>query len=219
MSALSRLAATLLRDAGHTPGPDTLRRVTTTLEALGTYGATDGAHPDAPPAGRLTADVDAPGFEALTALVPQVGGTAKAGREEGSGASRILAFRQQQKAASTGRKKKLSTGEADEQQAQERRARRAAAKVAVHEVDKALRDARKGAERAEGALKKAAAVTKEAEQARAELHERVEKVAAAADAAKQEARRVAVEAEDAAQAVADAERAVEKAQRELEASE
>ena len=216
LSALSRLAATLLRDAGHTPGPDTMRRVTTTLEALGTYGATYGAHPDAPPAGRLTNDVDAPGFEALAALVPQVGDTAKGGGEKGGAAPRILAFRQQSKSG-PGRKKKLSPGEAEQQQEAERRARLAAARAAIHDADTALREARKAAERAEAALRKAAAVAKDAEKARAELDARVEKLTAAADAAKQDARRVAAEAEDAAQAVEDAERALEKAKRELAA--
>ena len=69
LSELTRLAAGVLRHAGHNATPDLMRRVTTTLEALSTYGA----HPDAPPAGRLTDDVEPPGFEALAALVPRVG--------------------------------------------------------------------------------------------------------------------------------------------------
>jgi len=66
LSELSRLAAKLLEDHGHNPSPDTLRRINTTLEALSIYGSL----PDAPSAGRLTADVDPPGFESFAQLVP-----------------------------------------------------------------------------------------------------------------------------------------------------
>jgi len=66
LSELSRLAAKLLADHGHNPSPDTLRRINTTLEALSIYGALR----DAPDVGRLTADVDPPGFESLAQLVP-----------------------------------------------------------------------------------------------------------------------------------------------------
>src|SRR6185436_16215755 len=38
LSALTRLAAAVLNDSGHSLTPDTMRRITTTLEALGTYG-------------------------------------------------------------------------------------------------------------------------------------------------------------------------------------
>src|SRR6266581_1129416 len=69
LSGLSRLAGALLRDAGHSTTPDTIRRITTTLEALSTYSSLS----DAPTPGRLTADVDPPGFESLAALIPEVG--------------------------------------------------------------------------------------------------------------------------------------------------
>jgi len=200
LSTLTRLAADLLREAGHTPGPDVMRRVTTTLEAL----ASSGTHPDAPAAGRLTSDVEAPGFEALAALVPQVGRASTHTAEP-----RVLAFRNTK--PSGAHKKKLSPEEARRQEAAEQRAQRAAAKAAVHEAEKALRDARKVAERAEAALKKAAANAKDADKAKAEIEARYEKLTAAADAARQNARRIASEAEDAAQAVEDAERALEKA--------
>src|SRR5882672_9446619 len=69
LGELTKTAGEILGDAGHPHSPDTMRRIMTTLEALATYGE----HPDAPPAGRLTADVDPPGFEALAALVPRSG--------------------------------------------------------------------------------------------------------------------------------------------------
>jgi hypothetical protein len=67
----------------------------------------------------------------------------------------------------------------------------------------------------EGALRKAAARAKVTEKAKAALETRFEKVSADADAARQEARRVASLAEEAAQALQDAERAVEKARQDL----
>src|SRR5262249_45008010 len=66
LSDLSRLAAELLREAGHSPTPETTRRIATTLEALSTGSSSSNA---APP-GRLTDDIGAPGFEALTAFIP-----------------------------------------------------------------------------------------------------------------------------------------------------
>src|SRR5687767_10506813 len=69
LSVLMKHASAILRDSGHNPSPDMSRRMTTTLEALATYGETPGA----PRAGRLTDDLDPPGFEALAALVPRGG--------------------------------------------------------------------------------------------------------------------------------------------------
>ena len=39
LSELSQATTALLREAGHTPSPDLMRRITTTLEALATYGS------------------------------------------------------------------------------------------------------------------------------------------------------------------------------------
>jgi len=66
LADLTRLAATVLRDGGHNPAPDTLRRITATLEAISAYAAM----PDGPRAGRLTHDIDPPGFDALASLMP-----------------------------------------------------------------------------------------------------------------------------------------------------
>jgi hypothetical protein len=202
LSTLSTLAAALLEQGGHSAGPDTMRRVMTTLEALSSFGT----HPDAPVAGRLTADVDAPGFEALAALVPQSGRSSARGGEP-----RVLTFKQKPKPS----KARLSPEEARQQEAAERKAEQAAAKAAVQDAEKTLRAARRGAEQAEAALKKAAAAAKQAEKDKREIEARYEKVTRAADEARQEARRVAAQAEEAAQAVEDAERALEKARREL----
>jgi hypothetical protein len=68
LASLLRLAEGLLRDAGHNPSLDITRRITGTLEALSTYSGLS----DAPRPGRLTADVEPPGFESLAALIPRV---------------------------------------------------------------------------------------------------------------------------------------------------
>lgn len=204
LQTLSRLAATVLRDSDHPATPDMMRRITTTLEALASYAGV----PEAPAAGRLTADVDPPGFEALAALVPQIGRASSK-----TGATRLLTFQPKKPATAH---KKLSPDAKRKQQEEEQRAQRAAARVALQEAEKTLTEARRDAERAEAALKKAAASAREADKAKAEIEARYEKLAAAAEAARLEARRVAAEAEDAAQAVEDAERAVKKATSELE---
>src|SRR5882724_5363509 len=66
LSHLSDLATALLRSAGHNPTPETIHRITTTLEAMSAYATL----PDASRPGRLTNDVDPPGFESLALLIP-----------------------------------------------------------------------------------------------------------------------------------------------------
>ena len=63
---LVRRATALLSDAGHSASPETIRRISTTLEAISVYALL----PEGPAPGRLTADVDPPGFDALAALIP-----------------------------------------------------------------------------------------------------------------------------------------------------
>jgi hypothetical protein len=202
LADLARRAAELLREAGHPPSPDLTRRITTTLEALATYGNQEGG----PRAGRLTADVDPPGFEALSALVPQSKG------KRVSGPSRVIPFRQPAKAT---RAKKLSPEARKKQEEEERSARRKAAMAALHEAERTLREAQKALAQREGELRKAAERAKLTETAKAELEKRLEKATAEADAARQDARRVASAAEDAAQAVQDAERAVDRAKQDV----
>jgi hypothetical protein len=206
LSELTKLAADVLRDAGHNASPEMMRRITTTLEALATYGAgTDG-----PTAGRLSDDVDPPGFEALAALVP----SRRGGRTGDDAGRRVIPFK---RAPAPALPTKKATGEeALREREQERKRQVAAAKSAVHDADRTLKAARKAAEQAEAALKKAAARAKEAETVKKELEQRLEKAAAESDQARQDARRIASEAESAAQEVEDAERALEKAQHELD---
>ena len=203
LSELSKLADRTLTEAGHNPTPDTMRRVTTTLEALSTFGAL----PDAPPAGRLQDDVDPPGFETLAALVPRVGG----GRESAAGPTRVLPFRQETRPAKPAKRKPGTAEEERKREAEERRERIAAAKAAVQEAERTLRDVRKAAEAAEAALKKVAARAKEADKEKEAAERRLEQATAEADAARKQARKTAADAEDAAQAVDEAERALAQA--------
>jgi hypothetical protein len=190
LSDLVKRATDILQENGHAASPDAARRITTTLEALATWGTTPGA----PQAGRLTDDIDPPGFEALAALVPRPGG----GKSEAE-VTRVLQFRQEERA----RKKAKKTAE-------DVAALRAKAREDLRAAEKALRDAQKEAEQAETALKKAAAAAKAAEQEKADIEVRYEKAQAAAHEAARDARRVAQEAEGAAQAVTEAEQAVER---------
>lgn len=206
VSELSTRAAALLRDAGHPPTPDLTRRITTTLEALAAYGS----QPSAPPAGRLTGDVDPPGFDALAALVPR-----KGGRARGTEPSRVIPFRQR---TAPGPTKKLDAAGKKRQREEDRKAQRAAAAAALLDAERTLRDARKAAAQAEAALRRAAARAKVAEQQKAALEKRFEKVAADADGVRQDARRVASAAEEAAQAVTDAEEQVKTLKSKLESN-
>lgn len=203
LSELSAGAAELLRQAGSSATPDTMRRITTTLEALSTYAGL----PDAPRPGRLTDDVQPPGFETLAALVPRLAG------ERTPGPTRVLPF-QQKTTARRGASKK-SGADDETTRAAERKERAAAARAAVTAAERTLRAARKAAHRAEEELKKAAARAKEAEQEKVLAEQQLEQAAAAAEAARKNARAVAAQAEEAAQEVSDAERALEKATTEL----
>jgi len=207
LSTLAKLAAETLRTAGNNPAPDTIRRITSTLEALSTLGGSA----DGPQAGRLVDDVDPPGFETLAALVPRTGD----GDQAAGGPSRVLTFRQQKRVAKPPPRMQESTEEGRRRAEEERRERLKQAKAAVQDAERELRAARKAAEQAEGALKKAAQQTKEAERERIEAERRLEKASAAVDEARQQARKTAAAAEEAAQAVEDAERVLDKAKKEL----
>jgi flagellar biosynthesis GTPase FlhF len=210
LTALTKHAADILRGSGHAATPDTMRRIMTTLEALATYGTSEGA----PAAGRLTDDLDPPGFEALAALVPRDGGSKPEGEP-----SRVLQFRQETRKprAQTGRRAKLDPEEEARRREEELNARRAAAREAVQAAEQAVQEARATVEQAEAALKQAAAKAKAAEQEKAEAEQRLEQATAAATEATREARAVARQAEEAAQAVSDAERELERARQALDA--
>lgn len=68
MDVLVAAAADLLKEAGQAPSLENRQRLVSTLDALATYGTGEAA----PRIGRLTKDVDPPGFGALAALLPAV---------------------------------------------------------------------------------------------------------------------------------------------------
>ncbi|HEV8366578.1 MAG TPA: hypothetical protein VGQ39_01385 [Pyrinomonadaceae bacterium] len=206
LSNLSDLATDLLRDAGHNPTPETLRRITTTLEAMSAYASLlDGPRP-----GRLTHDVDPPGFESLGSLMPSAG--VRELREE---PAQVTSSQKSGPAARSTSRKVDAT--ADLRQLEKtRQASRAAAKVSLQDAKRVLIEARARAQRLEAAQKKANAEAKEAEKQRREAEERFERTKAVSEEADRRARSVAIEVEEAATAVHDARRSVEEASKELE---
>jgi hypothetical protein len=191
LAGLSELATELLQDAGHNPSQDTLRRVTTTLEALSAYALL----PDGPTPGRLTQDVDPPSFELLASLIS-------------GGASPVAA----EPSART--KSAIKSKTADTRQL--RQAKIAEAKVLLQEAKKSLADARAKAQSSEAAQKKASADAKETEKQKRTVEERLVRATAVAEAAALRAQSANEQAAEAAQAVEEAKRAVDAATRELE---
>jgi hypothetical protein len=205
LSHLSDLATALLRDAGSSPTPETVHRIITTLEAMSAYAS----FPDAQRPGRLTRDVDPPGFESFASLIPGAGTTKM--KEE---PVRVTSSQKSDRAACTRRKPESAS---DTSQFEEtRQAKIAAAKVSLQEAKSSLIEARARAQSLEAAQKKANADVKEAEKRRRETEERFEKARVASEEAVRRARSIAAEAEGAAKAVEGAKRAVEKVSKELE---
>ena len=167
LSHLSDLATVLLREAGHNPTPDTIHRITTTLEALSAHATLS----DGPTPGRLSEDVDPPSFASLGALISGIPGIDTAKRNEeltrvtpsqksGSAAAKTRQVTQ------TGNARKVSEDE------ETRRAAIAAAKVSLQEARRSLTEAQRRAQRSEAAQKKAHAEAKnaDAEARQAEKH-------------------------------------------------
>jgi hypothetical protein len=159
-SALLTKASAILEEAGHAASPDTMRRVSATLESLAAWGDMEGV----PNAGRLTADLDPPGFDTLAALM---GGK--------NLAEKVLLFRAPKSV-------------------EDPAAARARLHEAVKAAEKALREAHRDAERAESALAKtnarAAAVEKQKQEIEARHAEAKEAVRLAASVAKKAAQAV-----------------------------
>lgn len=206
---LSELAESLLSDAGHSPSPDTIRRVTTTLEAVSAHASAS----DGPTLGRLSQDVDPPGFELLASFVSD------------AGAAKVTPARASQKApvpaTSSPKKAARDTHQVDEkreaeEKRKERQVRIAAAKLSVQAAKRSLVAARARDQSLDAAQKKANAEAKEAEKRKREAEDRLKHASAAYEQAAERARSVAEEAAAAADAVENARRTVEKETKELE---
>jgi len=214
LSNLSDLATELLRDAGHNPTPDTIHRITTTLEALSAYATLS----DGPTPGRLTQDVDPPGFGSLASMM--VGSTTKPPELK-----KVTLSQEPGKAETKTSQRTSSTVDVHKgRQAEEtRRARIAAAKATLQEAKRSLTEAQRKSQRLEASQKKASAEAKEAdvktrqtEKQLREAEERYKKASAASQEAAHQVQRVTAEAKEAAKAVEDANRTTEKATKELE---
>lgn len=216
LTDLTDLATSLLQDAGHTPSLETIRRITTTLEGLSVYAARS----DGPRSGRLTNDVDPPGFESLASFVPGMksvptalaGGSASAKQKQKyppatAGGTDLTTTNTRRKVAHDG----------DDRRVEEtRKAKIAAAKVSLQDAKRSLTKARARAKSLEAAQKKADAEAKKTEQHRRDVEASLAKAKAASDDAAQRARSVAVEVEEAENAVEEAERTVEATSKEIE---
>jgi len=200
LTHLSDLATTLLREAGHNPTVETIRRVTTTLEALSSYAGVEGG----PTPGHLTQDVDPPGFETLASMIP-IGRTAKANQD-------ITSNKTSQKAASKAR----SDVQKNRQLEATRQAKIAAAKLSLQTAKKSLAEDRAELQRLESAQKKASAEAQNAQKHRREAEERLKHARLVAEQAVKRASGIAEEARDAAKAIEGANRSVAQATKELE---
>jgi hypothetical protein len=210
LNELSRRAVVFLSQEGHGSNPDVLRRVTLDLEGL----AAREPLPDGPQLGRLTSDVDAPGFEALAALVPKAAGSpSRSATDGGTQPSRVLSFIHRRPAAAA--EAKGGGTRRDELRKEQEKARMAAAKQALKLAEKNLVAAKRAAAKSEAAMKAAAGRVKDAERVRQQAEKELEKAAAVADTARLAARRSASDAADAAQALDDAERALAQARARL----
>jgi hypothetical protein len=205
LAHLSDLATSLLHDAGHNPSLDTIRRVTTTLEAVSALASL----PDGPTLGRLTQDVDPPGFESLTSLFAGTGTT------KTKESTRVTPSQK----SGTGSTKTRHTATPDREvreREETRQARIGAAKLSLQAAKRSLTEARAKTQRLDAAQKKAYAEAKEADKLRREAEERFKKSSAASEDAAQRAQSIAAEAREAAKAVEDAKRTIEKETKELE---
>ncbi|HUR82603.1 MAG TPA: hypothetical protein VM733_17720 [Thermoanaerobaculia bacterium] len=161
-TALLTKASAILEEGGHAASADSMRRVSATLESLAAWGHVEGV----PKAGRLTADLDPPGFDTLAALM--------SGKK--LEAAKVLLFRAPKPVEDSS-------------------AMRARLHEAMQAAEKALRDAHRDAERAESALRKAdaraAAVEKQKQAIEARYAEAKEEVRLASSEAKKTAQAVA----------------------------
>ncbi len=178
MTALRDRASAILSEAGHAASPDAMRRVSATLESLAVWGHTDGI----PKPGRLTADLDPPGFDTLAALM---------GRQPLEPA-KVLLFRAPKPVEDPA----------------ETRAR---AREDVQAAERALREARREAERSEAAMTKANARAAAVEKQKLEIEARYAEAKEAARLASSEAKKSAQAVAEAERSLAKAKAALDRA--------
>jgi hypothetical protein len=203
LNHLSDLAAILLSRAGHNPSLETLRRIATTLEAMSAYAAL----PDDQAAGRLTKDLDPPGFESLAPFIRAVP-TTRQPDAAARGAS-------SSKSVSTTKKPQPATNETRRDE-DSRQARLAAAKASLQNAKKSLVDARAKAQTLTAEQKKADAAVKNLEKEKREAEQRFKAASTASTEAAVRAQNLALELARAKKGLTEAEHVVESASKELE---
>jgi hypothetical protein len=191
MAELARIAADILREGSHNATRDLMRRVTSTLEALSSYGSLPGA----PAAGRLTDDLEPPGFEAVAGLLPA---------SEKRGAQIQMRLPHAQPAVK-------QVGTAARRDDAQRKSLIAAAKAAAREAQRNLGAARKQAERAAAKVEPAEKRAREIEGQRAKMEKQLARLSLEAKTAQADASEAAANATEARQAAEEAERALELA--------
>jgi type IV secretory pathway VirB10-like protein len=206
LSNLSDLATEILRDAGHNPSLDTLRRITATLEALSASTTSEGPMP-----GRLTQDVDPPGFDSFGSFTPSPVTTKRAAEPPRPGPPK-------KSVAAPKESQPKTTAAVEAKRREQRQARINAAKASLQNAKKALTAAQAQAKSLEAAQKRAEAAAKEAEKQRRQVEERLKKATAASEEAAERVQSIADELNEATTILAKAKRAVDQATRELEAS-
>ena len=202
LSDLEELAADLLRSEGHNPTLDMLRRITTTLEALSAYDSS----PEAPKFGRMSHDVDPPGFESLGAF------GAGSGITERIPEPRRVAKSQKSEATGAKTREKEDLHELKEK----RQAKIAAAKVSLQNAKRELTESRANLQSAQADMKRASAELKGAEKLKRDAELRLEQAEVVLAKAGKRAQGAAADTEEAMKAVEEAERAVREASKELE---
>ena len=204
LAQLSDRATEILTNASHNPSLDVLRRITTTLEALSSLASfSDDTTP-----GRLTQDIDPPGFDSFGAFTPAA--TTKP--------TPVKAASTKKSVGASVKTPPKTAAAAEANRREERQARINAAKALLQNAKKTLTAAQAQAKSLEAAQKRADAAAKEAEKQKFHAEERLKKAGAASAEAKERAQSIALELADAIKGLDEAKRAVENATKSLEAS-
>lgn len=202
LSNLANLAEEILAGAGHNPSLETIRRVTTTLEAMSAYASV----PDAPAPGRLTHDVDPPGFDSFATLIPRAGVSLRPASPAVS-----------PKPDNAKTRAKTSTADNVKERKAAHQKRLSAAKSEVQAAKRTLNQAITKVKSLEAAQKKAQADVKEAEKQKLQAEQRLKKVNLGVENATRRARSVTGELKEAKSTAESAQKSVEEATKELEA--
>ncbi len=203
--ALAEIAADLLREGNYSATRDMLRRVASTLEALSSYGS----QPGAPVAGRLTDDVEPPGFGAVAGLLP--------GSKQGLASNKQLQKRPARAVSATRVPRRAhQRGTASQREERKRKDLLAAAKAAVREAERTLNVARTQVKRFAAKLDTALLRKEAIERQRALMEQRLAVTSKDAEEARDHAKDAAANSSEATKTAEAAERALQSARRQLQ---